>query len=490
MKLISEEIENIKNKHDIENNIIIGKEVDTKVFFNEIKKINDDILLRKALIIYISKQKLANIEFPELRTITNIYGENVNNKKIINNKIKKVLIMKDCYFNQRTNEFKKCLNLPNIRPSSQYINILIIGPSRVGKSSFCNVLLNKLEAIESMEKESVTTSFNDYSNNIFHLFDTPGLTITKNKSLGDTTKLIKNSLNKIFSKVDDSKDDIHLIFYILKYDSNDENSIPILKYLDEQNKKRDKIKLHKIPIIFLFNETKNNNGQNNRFPEGVKSIKKILSKNEILSLYMEDYDDNQKVEDEDKNIIRIDIKGDEDAKQRLYSKIIKYLSKNNPLSDGLFQKIKTIKENFDRVKKLREEKKKLNEKEKNEIKEYKKQCQDTILKINKENHFYNKIFSLENIIDSCEAKTKWVIAFFCVSTFFSGFIPFPFVDIPAVYAQQALMILFIALSYGFSIDEIPIKATIGAAFGVSVGLAGLELRLLVILEFKKDPRDI
>ena len=32
--------------------------------------------------------------------------------------------------------------------------------------------------------------------------------------------------------------------------------------------------------------------------------------------------------------------------------------------------------------------------------------------------------------------------------------------------------LCIALSYGFAIDEIPFKAAIGAAFGISVGLGG------------------
>jgi hypothetical protein len=35
-----------------------------------------------------------------------------------------------------------------------------------------------------------------------------------------------------------------------------------------------------------------------------------------------------------------------------------------------------------------------------------------------------------------------------------------------------MMILCIALSYGFSIDEIPFKAAIGAAFGISVGFGG------------------
>lgn len=92
MKLISEEIKNIKKVKKIENNIIIGKEVNTNIFFDEIKKINKDILIIKALTIYISKTKLESIKFPDLRTITNIYGQSVNDKNVINNKIKEVII--------------------------------------------------------------------------------------------------------------------------------------------------------------------------------------------------------------------------------------------------------------------------------------------------------------------------------------------------------------------------------------------------------------
>ena len=58
-------------------------------------------------------------------------------------------------------------------------------------------------------------------------------------------------MKNIFKKVDDSIDDIHAIFFVLKYTANIENMIPVLKYLDQENEKRMKNNMKKIPIIFI-----------------------------------------------------------------------------------------------------------------------------------------------------------------------------------------------------------------------------------------------
>ena len=55
---------------------------------------------------------------------------------------------------------------------------------------------------------------------------------------------------KIFDKVKDSIDDMHVIFFVLKYSPNIENIIPVLKFLDKENEQRIKNNLKKIPIIF------------------------------------------------------------------------------------------------------------------------------------------------------------------------------------------------------------------------------------------------
>lgn len=487
MSLIKEKIKNIKENEKIQNNIIIAKDIDIN-FFDEVKNINKKVLDIKAHIIYISQNRIENFRFYDKRIITNIYGNRINDQNFIKNKLKEILIMKDCYFNQRTNEFKKSMNLSKINISSQYLNIVVIGPSRVGKSTFCNILLDKMEAIESSGKESETFIVNEYSNEFFHIFDTPGLTITKNKSLGDTSKKVIKSLKSIFSKVDDSKDDIHLIFYITKYGFNDENSFDVLKFLDEENKKRKNKGMNIIPIIFIFNESKEKINDNQEeeeeedtfgFEEGLKSLKNFINGKNLSSLYIQDFDnfnndDEDEIEDEDEdcNIIRVNIKADKNALKRILKKIKKYIRKNNPLSEELFQNIQRVKNIYDELNQIKQNQQQLNTEENEKLKNCKRECQDTILKISRENSFFHKIYSLENILESTESLAKWAISICCITTFASGFIPIPFVDIPAVYFQQALMILSLGLIYGFSLDEIPFKGAIGAAFGASIGIGG------------------
>lgn len=478
---IEGKINEIKQKDKIQNNIVIAQNISRIPLFNKINAINEQ-LDTKILVIYISDEKLENVRRFDNRTITNIYGEKIHDRKFMKEKLRHILSLKDCIFNQRTLEFKQALDSFNVVPTSKFLNILIIGPSRAGKSTLCNTLLNKYEALESSALESVTRIVNEYSNDFFHIFDTPGITITKNKNLGDTSKIVIKCLEEVFKKVDDSIDDIHVIFFVLKYSPNIENIIPVLKFLDKENEKRIKNNMKKIPIIFIVNESKEQNDDDlddefediNNFKSTVQGLKNSFEKNNIKSLYS-NYDDEIVNEDEDHNIIRVDIRRERNALRRIFQKLYYYLRKVNPLSENLFEIIQEVKQKFDILNAYKknlnlnsEEKDRLNE----EFKKNKELCQQIILNISQENSFYNKIFSLENILESSEIKAKVAIAICCLTTFGTGFLPIPFLDIPLLYTQQALMILCIAFSYGFAIDEIPFKAAIGAAVGLSVGLGG------------------
>ena len=478
---IEGKINEIKQKDKIQNNIVIAQNISRIPLFNKINAINEQ-LDTKILVIYISDEKLENVRRFDNRTITNIYGEKIHDRKFMKEKLRHILSLKDCIFNQRTLEFKQALDSFNVVPTSKFLNILIIGPSRAGKSTLCNTLLNKYEALESSALESVTRIVNEYSNDFFHIFDTPGITITKNKNLGDTSKIVIKCLEEVFKKVDDSIDDIHVIFFVLKYSPNIENIIPVLKFLDKENEKRVKNNMKKIPIIFIVNERKEQNDDDlddefediNTFKSTVQGLKNSFEKNNIKSLYS-NYDDEIVNEDEDHNIIRVDIRRERNALRRIFQKLYYYLRKVNPLSENLFEIIQEVKQKFDILNAYKknlnlnsEEKDRLNE----EFKKNKELCQQIILNISQENSFYNKIFSLENILESSEIKAKVAIAICCLTTFGTGFLPIPFLDIPLLYTQQALMILCIAFSYGFAIDEIPFKAAIGAAVGLSVGLGG------------------
>ena len=347
-----EKILEIKGKDKIQNNIIIAQSISKTSLFEKINKINEK-LDTKILVIYISQEKLENIKKFDNRTITNIYGNKINNKEFIKEKLRYLLSIKDCYFNQRTLEFREALENYNIVPTRKFLNIVIIGPSRAGKSTLCNTLLNKYEALESNSQESVTQIVNEYSNDYFHIYDTPGITITKNKNLGDTSKMVIKCLNNIFKKVDDSIDDIHAIFFIIRYSPNLENAIPVMKYLDEENKKRIKNHMKTVPIIFIVNGKKNNDEDDeieviDEFKKTLTGLKNLFEKNELKGLYS-NYDDEIINDDEDHNIIRVDIRRENNSASRIFQKLCYYLRKVNPFSTKLFEKIEEIKKNFELI---------------------------------------------------------------------------------------------------------------------------------------------
>ena len=54
--------------------------------------------------------------------------------------------MKDCFL---IKEFKKSLNSYVLLTTNQLLNIVVMDPSRVGKRTLYNTLLNKYEGLES-----------------------------------------------------------------------------------------------------------------------------------------------------------------------------------------------------------------------------------------------------------------------------------------------------------------------------------------------------
>ena len=363
MKMIEYKIKEIKHQEKIQNNIIIAKGISqnfSEKLFKGIIKINKQLDI-KILVIYISQEKIENVKKFDNRTITNIYGDKINDKEFMVEKLRYILSMKDCFFNQRTLEFKKSLNSYDIVTTNQFLNIVIMGPSRAGKSTLCNTLLNKYEALESLAQESITEVVNEYSNEYLHIYDTPGLTITENKKLGDTSKIALKCLKNILKKVDDSMDDIHVIFFVLKNKPNIENMLPILKFLDKENKTRIEDNRKKIPIIFIVNEPKDKKSEEeeddefeeiNEFKETAKGLKNYFEKYEVENLYSE-YDDDTNNDDEDHNIIRVDIRKEKNAVRKIFKKLYFYIRKNNPFSTDLFRKMEEINENFKRINEIK-----------------------------------------------------------------------------------------------------------------------------------------
>ena len=181
-------------------------------------------------------------------------------KNVSRQKLLEFLWEKECYYNERGSIL---LNSYNDKiETNNYINIMLTGLSRSGKSTLINVLSQKLVTLESPFLESVTNHIREYkvitsSNGIFQtgikFFDTPGLTIIEKNKKRNTINEVKSAINKKMKECKDIREDIHLIYFMLKSIPNLENYVEFFRYLIELNKQRQKEGKRKIYIIFIFN---------------------------------------------------------------------------------------------------------------------------------------------------------------------------------------------------------------------------------------------
>ena len=267
---------------------------------------------------------------------------------------------KDCYYNERGNE--ECNYSPaNLlyKPSKGFIfcNILLIGDSRAGKSTFINRIFNKFVTYETGKYVSATQDITYYEfglpdtreekeenklikngYGLIRILDTPGLVLTKDL----------DASVKIIDKLDKEFDSIHMIYFFVKGQTNLEQCIKLLKYINKKNLERVKNNNYKVPIIFIKNGedlTINGNGQ-----IFFLELKKVLNAADLMNLYdpPEKINNNEKKEinyfaDEDEddilndyenyidgNLIQIYLPNGKNL-NKIFLKSKEYLLKNNNL---------------------------------------------------------------------------------------------------------------------------------------------------------------
>ena len=232
---------------------------------------------------------------------------------------------KDCYYNERGN--CECRYSPaNLlhKPSKGFIfcNILLIGESRAGKSTFINRLFNKFVTYETAKFESATKEITYYEFNLsdnnrekvdnklikngyglIRILDTPGLVLTKDL----------NASSIIIDKIDKEFDNIHMIYFFLKGQSNIEQSIETLKYINKKNLERKNNKQIKVPIIFIKNGEDLIPGGNGQIL--FQELKNVLKKNNLLDLY--DPPENNNINDINNQKNKINFLDDEDDEENL-----------------------------------------------------------------------------------------------------------------------------------------------------------------------------
>lgn len=149
------------------------------------------------------------------------------------------------------NNLKKYIDINKNIKNTEHLNILLVGPSGVGKSTLINALLK-------LEKEIVTGFGLPTSNGIhFHesqkvtflrLAESRGIEKTKESSAEAICQEIQEFMKKQLDTNEPDKD-IHCIWYCWTGAILEIREIDIIKELSKQ------YSLNKIPVIFVYTNT-------------------------------------------------------------------------------------------------------------------------------------------------------------------------------------------------------------------------------------------
>ena len=102
--------------------------------------------------------------------------------------------------------------IEDIETYSTYLNILVLGRSQSGKSTFINILLNEKRAKEGGNNCSCSQKSQKYKilNYPIRLYDTIGFG-DEDKNIED----IENFFKKLNDEILNSKEKIHLVLYVI-----------------------------------------------------------------------------------------------------------------------------------------------------------------------------------------------------------------------------------------------------------------------------------
>ena len=339
---------------------------------------------------------------------------------------------KECYYNERGNII---LNLPGKIETNNYINIILTGISRAGKSTLINILSQKLVSLETNVMESVTNYIREYKlitskNGGFlsgiRFYDTPGLTIIKDKNKKKNTfDEVMSMINKKIKECKDARDDIHLIYFMIRELQNLENYIGFLEKIIELNKKREEEGKKKIYMIFILNKGDD---------QIEESLKNFLKNHGLRSLLEGDVKTNDKKvnykekylkkekslkKEIENNIVQINLIKNKKYGNPIYGfdslfkKTLFFLKKDNPFYQNpyIFYKLLSEKENL----------------EKNKIDKsiIEKNVNTLYKEIADKNSFFSGIGSIEDILNKIEKENKVTLFFIMLGLFpFLYFIPY------------------------------------------------------------------
>ena len=309
-------------------------------------------------------------------------------------------------------------------------NILLTGKSRAGKSTFLNYLNNKLIALESCKKTSVSkkkTEYNIYINNNYEnysikFFDTPGIIPGK---IEESKEYLDNLLNKDNDNIEEK---IHFILFFFMEGESLEGIENILEILNNCN----------IPVLFIIN--KSIDDSDNGKTKDIKSTISFLTKANFKNLL------------DEKNFIPINIvktkKVNDFGVEDIFGRIYTIFKEKNKINENFNKEIDNVLKKYVNINdkplemqnqeielfNYSEEIKSLKNKLDNEIYMFKDINIDNIIKtgeklVNKCRNMINSLGNLSTVLNSED------------------------ITIPAISFFQAFMVKEIGEIFGFDLND-------------------------------------
>ena len=404
--------------------------------------------------IFVTKKE-GNYDFTKKMFITNIVYAGLSEKEIVIN-LQSELWEIDCYYNEKGNQ--SCSYLANnilekIEVSDSSINILLAGISRAGKSSFINIMANKLLALENCEKSSITSRISEYQiygqnktekAGFLKIIDTPGFNYETNKSGGKGELVDLEQINEgIFNLIEEYKqkssgENIHFVLFFFIEGTPLQGTQRVLDLFMREG----------YHVLFIINKSINEDDHGKS--SDIKSTIKFLKNNGLDRLA------------DEKNIITCNLinskkspgYGIDDIFKRIFNILT---SKNGFYQDKeILKKLKDCNEqlnNYYNVSGKEEEYKKFF----NEGIELKKL-------VTQNNDLFKKYHGEENIIDEGRKNAEKNKKIYIGLTASQAYIPIPYTDLALTPVLQGRMIYLILTGYGLSITNIDLTQFINFLF--------------------------
>ena len=288
------------------------------------------------------------------------------------------------------------------------INILLCGFSRKGKSTFTNMIFDKMATLENPSFLPVTSEIIEFllpgqadENNIVKggvkIFDVPGLIEGTTDNMSKIEKLVDQSIKN----QEYNFDVIHYILFFLSPAPNFQNTSSFLRKLNN----------FRIKVIFIINRDQpRENGRPN------------ITKQTLIA-HLRSLGFNNLIIGEGNNILEVDlIRGVEGRTSEIFRYIYDDLMTNNRLDDNAFNRINALPDR--------------------QLFNY----------LHNNLNFFSRISSVDDLIERGNRISDILTGSTIPLIIAAGFSPIPFIDIPIFILLTALMLINIFKAYGFNIN--------------------------------------